>query len=546
MAAAIRLQDRSRRAKDAPPVPMTPPEHIPLNQQAIPQRAARARAQARLLWLAALVPALAFLMTVIAPPLNHDVAAVLNFAERWLAGERLYTDLIDVNPPLVFVLTLVPAAIGAWTPLDGVQALLACVLAVCALATWLALRLVRGRPPVELAALGVVVPLLTLVAGYDFGQREHLMAVAAIPYLFLAARRMEGLSAGRGLTLGCAVLAALGFALKPHFLVVPALVEALVLLRLGPRRALRDAVPWTMAAVWLGYLAAIPVVFPDYFGHVLPLVWDYYLDLGGFAWWQVILTERLGTALMLLVPLAVVAARGAWGALPKVLAVAALGATVAAVVQHKGWTYHVLPVRMLAGLLAVVLAARWLDRTLPTTRAARLAPAAAVVAAFAIGIHNFAGAEAPWRQVTWSWSHAGQLSALLKREAYGERLLVLSPDIFPVYPALNYARAQSTLRTMNIWLLQGVYGRCPEDGARYRETWDMSRTEFFIYRTVAEDFARAPPAAILIATDPRIPRCGKEFDVLEYFSRHPLFAETLRRYRPAAELHGYRLLRRED
>ena len=127
-----------------------------------------------------------------------------------------------------------------------------------------------------------------------------------------------------------------------------------------------------------------------------------------------------------------------------------------------------------------------------------------------------------------------------------ERLLVLSPDIFPVFPALNYARAQSTLRTMNLWLLQGVYQTCPAGGARYRESWEMSRTEFFVYRTVAEDFAHAPPAAILVSTNQGIPECGRPFDVLEYFGRHPLFAETLRRYRLAAEIEGYRLLRRED
>ena len=40
-------------------------------------------------------------------------------------------------------------------------------------------------------------PLLMVSAGYDFGQREQLMAVAAIPYLFLAARRMEGVPTGR-------------------------------------------------------------------------------------------------------------------------------------------------------------------------------------------------------------------------------------------------------------------------------------------------------------------------------------------------------------
>ncbi|TDH64079.1 hypothetical protein E2C06_03645 [Dankookia rubra] len=497
--------------------------------------------------LVALVPAAAFLLVALSPPLNHDVAAVLNFAERMLAGERLYADLIDVNPPLIFVLNLLPAAIGAWTPLDAVQGLLVCLLGFCALSASMALRLARpGAAPVEAACLGVALPLLALAAGYDFGQREHLMAVAALPYLFLAARRIDGVGTGLGLTLGAALLAAIGFGLKPHFLAVPGLVEALVLLHRGPGRALRDPVPWAMAGFWLAYLASLPLIFPDYLGQVMPLVWDYYLDLGGFAWWQVILTERLGTALMLLVPLALVSARPGWGTLPKVIAVAALGAGVSAVVQHKGWSYHALPVRLLAGLLAVVLAARWLDRALPGPRAVRAAPVLAAIAAFGLGIHGFAGAEAPWREVTWSWSRGGEVTALLKREAYGERLLVLSPDIFPVFPALNYTRAQSTLRTMNLWLLQGVYRDCPAGGSRYRETWEMSRAEFFVYRTVAEDFSRAPPAAILVSTLPGIPVCGRPFDVLEYFGRHPLFAETLRRYRPAAQTEGYRLLRRED
>ena len=172
------------------------------------------------------------------------------------------------------------------------------------------------------------------------------------------------------------------------------------------------------------------------------------------------------------------------------MAVAALGATVSAVVQHKGWSYHALPVRLLAGLLAVVLAARWLDRALPAAagdprRAGRWpwSPPSASASMASPAPRR------PGGEITWSWSRGGEMTALLKREAYGERLLVLSPDIFPVFPALNYARAQSTLRTMNLWLLQGVYHDCPAGGARYRETWEMSRAEFFVYRTVAEDFS---------------------------------------------------------
>jgi hypothetical protein len=49
------------------------------------------------------------------PPLNHDAAAVLGFAQRMLAGEKLYATLIDVNPPLIFLLSLIPAWVARVT-----------------------------------------------------------------------------------------------------------------------------------------------------------------------------------------------------------------------------------------------------------------------------------------------------------------------------------------------------------------------------------------------------------------------------------------------
>src|SRR5690242_274204 len=84
---------------------------------------ARSRASGRLLEL--LVPgafwALALVWAVVnlLPPINFDEALILTISERWLGGERLYIDLIDVNPPLIFILNLVPAAIERITGLSG-------------------------------------------------------------------------------------------------------------------------------------------------------------------------------------------------------------------------------------------------------------------------------------------------------------------------------------------------------------------------------------------------------------------------------------------
>lgn len=538
---------------NAPVPPLSKAEAASVSTASRPRLLAGSAAR---LWRAlALAPAALFLLTVLSPPLNHDVAAVLNFTQRWIAGERLYSGLIDVNPPLIFVLNLIPGYLAEWTPLDGVSALLLCLVGLAALLWRLSARLRRGIPQgsVERAAMGALVPLALLLPGYDFGQREVLMGSVAIPYAVLAARRMLGLPTSRAMTFGVAVLAALGFALKPHFLAVPLLVEAAVLLRHAGRfgwkrigAPLLDPVPWTMAGVWLLYLASIPLFFPDFFGHVVPLVWDYYVDLGGLSAFGALLTENLGVAALLLLAVSALCLLRRFGPLVLALWAAMAGAFISAWVQHKGWTYHIAPVLMLGGLTAGLMAARWLDEALPPGRArGSAAPISAVIAA-ALFLLVIRGGEAPLREINFETAKAGRLTAWLKAEAWNERLLVLTPDIWPIYPALNYARSQSTLRFMNLWLLQGVNGRCPENGERYREPWEMSRAEFFVYRTVAEDFAAAPPSAVLVTRHVGIPWCGKEFDFIEYFSRHPLFAEAFRNYRQQGEIEGYKLYVRED
>jgi hypothetical protein len=327
---------------------------------------------------------------------------------------------------------------------------------------------------------------------------------------------------------------------------VPLLVEALVLLRRGPAAALRDPLPWGMAAMWLLYLATLPLLFPAYPDFVLPLVMGFYLANGGVGLFDVLLTAPFAPAALMLAALAPFALRPGAGATAQALLAVGVGGTIAAWVQHKGWTYHIVPMAMAGALLAGLLAAHWMDRALPPARAAAAAPRFALAVAVAVALLHVRG-ESPWRQIWYFALRDGQLATALRREVAGERLLVLSPDIYPVYPALNYARARSTLRTMNLWLLVGAYPDCPEGAPRYRETWEMSRPEFLVYRTVAEDFARAPPAGVLVAKNSGIPRCGAEdFDPIAYFSRHPAFADTWRRYTRVVHMDTYLLYVRED
>jgi hypothetical protein len=493
-------------------------------------------------WLV-LAPALVFAALVAAPPLNHDAAGILSFAERWVAGERLYVDLLDVNPPLVFVLFAGPAWLAGALGLDPV-AVLKAALAGMVLGCWALAWAVRDRAAegrVERALLDVLPPLLGFGAGYDLGQRETMMATLALPYLLAAARRAEGGRPRAGLAAG--LVAAVGFALKPHFLLVPVLVEAAVLARRG-RAGLRDPVPWAMAGLWLAYLASLPLLFPAYLGAVVPMALALYVDNGGRGVLDVLGQARLWPVALVLAGLAVAAFRGR-AMLPRVLALAAVAGLAAALAQRKGWPYHFMPVQLFTLALAAVLGARWLDR--PGTRSVG-APggwAAGLAGGFALALMGLGAA--PRSQLTWHGTDAYALAGMLRAHAGGGRVLALSPLIAPIYPALNYARARMTLPAMNTWMLEGAYRTCPADGARWREPAQMGAEERFLFERVAADFAREPPEAVLVDKFAAIPDCGGvAFDLLGYFARHPLFAAAWPRYEAVARRGRFTVYARRD
>jgi hypothetical protein len=155
--------------------------------------------------------------------------------------------------------------------------------------------------------------------------------------------------------------------------------------------------------------------------------------------------------------------------------------------------------------------------------------------------------EAPWREKAYAKSPVAGLSAIFARHAAGGRILVMSPWIYPVYPALNYADSRAALRTMNMWLLEGAYTQCAPAAPRYRDPAAMGPAESYVWRTVPADLLQAPPEMIVIDRQSGIPACdGAAFDFLAYFSRDDRFAEAFSHYRPAGEVAGYRMYVRSD
>ena len=480
------------------------------------------------------------------PPLNHDAAALLHYAQRWLAGERLYVDLIDVNPPLVFVLDLFPALIARLTPIPATSALTLCVLAWIGFGFALSWRLLRVMPGTVSGIHRYLFPplflfLMIVYPGSEFAQREHLMIVATLPYLLLAQARLEGRATERSIMLATTLFAAIAFALKPHFLLIPLLIEALVAARLGSRRALRDPIPWTLAAVFLAYGAFILFVTPSYLTLVVPLAMVSYVGMGDGGAWRVLLQSQLTPSVVLLVPLAI-ASLFIRRPLARLVALAAIAATLIAMAQGKGWPYHLLPAEALVVLLAAALLSEFLDSQVPAVHERRSVSLMVFLVALMLGVYYLSALTRPtfWRQARFEKSPAGQLLQRFGKQASEGPVLVLSPGIYPHFPLINYANTRMATRFMSLWPIQGAYERCLPDGRMFRDPSEMSSTESYAYNAVAADFNRNRPKLVIVDKQPGIDKCaGRDFDYLAYFRSNPLFEANWQRYRLLTEYDRY-------
>src|SRR5262249_23299061 len=185
-----------------------------------------------------------------------------------LDGERAYRDVIELNPPLAFYLTMPPilaSRIAGLTPEHGFVGYMFLLMAVSLALVHRLLSLLPGSSPLyrrrmlfSVLATYIALPMLS------FGQREHLMFVLALPYILFVAVRMADGTCRAGLAVLIGILAAAGFGLKPYFLIVPVLLEIYaVVVRLSPRVLFR-AETWTLGAGIALYAASIFLLTPDY------------------------------------------------------------------------------------------------------------------------------------------------------------------------------------------------------------------------------------------------------------------------------------------
>lgn len=488
-------------------------------------------------------------VALVAAPLNSDSAYILVAARRLLAGDRLYVDLIETNPPMSFWLMSIPAAVGKLVVLPDAQLIGLFTAAVLWISTGMTAGVFSTTPDssrlLRFAVLGSYLGAVVLLALSQVGQREQLAAILFLPYAVLAARATRGHPSPLRLGVSCGVVTGLGLAIKPFFLAPWLAIEFALLITQG-RRALARPEVVAAALIQVVYAAAVLAVNPEYLSGMAPLISAYYgayeIDrLSIMTSNRVLLLAAIGLG-AIVVPAWL--PKGMASACGRIFGAATLGWVVVFVVQGKGWLYHLLPGQVAAtSAVAALGVAAW--RTITEWRVqvrwvslAALLVAAAAVAAGGRSSYRVAGMTREVRglfHVPKAPDWFNEMSGTVERLAAGQPVYVMSTSVWPAFPIVNLARATWPYHYHFLWPIPSLYAG--PGGAAYRLPEDQDRKERAFFDTVVADLVRIPPRLLLVEHGTTLQAmAGRPFDFIAYFSGSPEFRALFQRYRRLKEI----------
>jgi hypothetical protein len=472
---------------------------------------------------------------------NNDNGWLLYAAERVARGDRLYVDLLEINPPLIVWLNLPIVWLAHVLGAEAVTVFRGSVLLAILGSACITDRLLRDAFPDlgRWAPLGLGLLVLLAIPVTWFGQREHLLLILALPYLSLSAGRINASTpALNPAAAGVGVLAGLGFALKPQFLGI-----VLLLTWLQARRRRLWITPELLAIVAVGlvYLVAVVILVPEY----VPLVRRLGAAYGRYR------TESLPRMLLgHFEPLIALAATGVVlvyrravraAALISVMTAALLGALAGVVLQGKGFDYHYYPALALALLTLGLLASGALAPGPPGRRARFVSVGFLVTGSLAYVAADVRIALASSEPEMQAYRRLAEAVG----SVHGRPILVLAPRSGFAFGLVTYGHARWAGRFPCLWLQPVLYQEARPAAAWPHAEAEMSGLERWARDVVIEDAVRERPALLLIG----VPTPGQGppdywFDYLAYFSRDPRFREFLAGYERDGSSVGYEIYRR--
>lgn len=497
--------------------------------------------------------------------INADAALFLDAAKLVLQGYFPF----DFNPPITTYVHMIPVYLASRLSLEVSTAFHILVLSLVVYSAVASFFLLSKLTPVfsvssrlVLAAVCLLFSLWALRAG-TFGQREHFFTLGYIPWLYCREIRHGGGLVPVWVGIAIGLIGWPSFLMKPHFFLMVVLAEAWLLF-ISRRFSSLWSPEILVVACWaLGFAVHFYFVPSDFrnalFFHWLPFSMANYDVFDSSTseiakqfstkFWFFQISVVLATLFLMLksrLP-------NNWKLQLHGLIVSTLLAWSIFAIQHKGWSYHLIPAISLEMLLAatlVIIPLEWsgcvnLFRRLgPTIRTVTFVAVcfSLTVASVGMAYARFVSTRGP--DPTNDFVHL-----IEQQVAPDEKVTFISTIPGPGDPALVYANRVPGTRFLPVLGIALLYkGTQPRaDGTPpYRSPATATPDEKWFLSELGTDIIKFRPKLVFIDSYKDCPACPKGFRIEEYLAASGWLQRYMRDYSRSQTLHDFAVYVRVD
>ncbi|PLY04814.1 MAG: hypothetical protein C0625_15660 [Arcobacter sp.] len=278
-------------------------------------------------------------------PLNVDSTWILYSAERLLLGDLLFVEPSNADLPINFFYSAFCVILSKFLPFSVANIYIIFVLLIIATSLFLSYKILLKVYPFRGDTIRYYLYILsisfTVFVLPDFGERGHLFIVSLIPYILMMMNK-DTIKLENKFIVLISLLAAFGFNIKPHFVLVLLSIELIYLIHKKKISLLFRLDIYIIAFISIIHLFILLYMFPQWLNFSIPLSLNAYAN--AFNKPLDVLIFQLDIILLFISLILWIAFSKREFNLPiKILFTVLITTLAIYLIQQKGWFYHRLP-----------------------------------------------------------------------------------------------------------------------------------------------------------------------------------------------------------
>ncbi|WOH39208.1 hypothetical protein RI844_08285 [Thalassotalea fonticola] len=477
--------------------------------------------------------------------LNHDTGWLFLATKKWLSGAALYSEIIEVNPPLIFIIFSPIVYLTELLEISSVIIIikLYLILLIC-IPSFFFLKIILNLPTFEkqkALITTIVILLLFILPMYDFGQRDHIAFVFLLPYLtyryiihtqILKTNLLESVIIG--------VLAGVGLCLKPYLLFLPLFTELFFLYKNKNLKRMFSIEFLSMLGFCLTFLIYILYFERAYIELMIPLgkatYWTYGIPLSHFG-----LPEKFFIWIILFFIAFKIKGKRNQDILFYGHSLT-LGALLSFLLQSH-FNYQILPFNIVLSIMFLLTTMFYIFQfkgSIHIQNKFKFLILTLWISIFLFDINTIINRNnkltelvngAPPSLKTLKLDHLETTKRVINQHFFNKNIYVLSTNVWPSSFISNYTHANWSSGFPAMWPLPAI-----DFAERYphlitkNKLSNIESIKLFVTSTIAREITKSKPEAIIIDVSEKLSYSHDDFNYLNFFSRHDNLSQILKNY----------------